>query len=168
MSAKKVVDVITTMAEQLAEPLQLEVVDVEYRREPSGRVLRVFIDKQGGITLDDCQALSRALSRRLDETDPIADSYSLEVSSPGLDRPLKKPRDFERFTGETIHVRTYGPLDGRRNFKGELLGLQDGHVVVALEDDGEANIPLDQIARARLVPQFDPGTFSKAGGKSRG
>lgn len=167
MSAKHVVDVVTAMADELAEPLQLEIVDVEYRREAGGRVLRVFIDKPGGITLDDCQALSRALSRKLDETDPIADSYSLEVSSPGLDRPLKRPEDFERFAGEDVHVRTYGPLDGRRNFKGELIGWEDGHVVVQL-DDGPVRIPKDQIARARLDPRFDPGTFSKAGGKSRG
>lgn len=167
MSAKHVVDMVTAMADELAEPLHLEIVDVEFRREAGGRVLRVFIDKPGGITLDDCQALSRALSRKLDEADPIADSYSLEVSSPGLDRPLKRPEDFHRFAGEAVHVRTYGPLDGRRNFKGELIGLQDGHVVVQL-DDGPVRIPTDQIARARLDPRFDPGTFSKAGGKSRG
>src|SRR5690625_2066432 len=167
MSAKNVVDAVTAMAETLAEPLQLEIVDVEYRREPQGRVLRVFIDKPGGITLDDCQALSRALSRQLDETDPIQESYSLEVSSPGLERPLKRPRDFERFAGHRVHVRTYGPLDGRRNFTGELVGLEDEHVVVDL-GDGQARIPRELIARARLVAQFDPGTFSKAGGKSRG
>lgn len=158
MGARQVVDTVTAMAEELAEPLQLEIVDVEFRREPNGRILRVFIDKPDGITLEDCQALSRALSRRLDETDPIADSYSLEVSSPGLDRPLKRPRDFERFAGHPVHVRTYGPLEGRRNFKGELLGLEDGAVVVRLED-GDATIPMDMIARARLIAQIEPGKF---------
>lgn len=169
MGARRVVDLITEMAEELAEPLQLEIVDIEYRREPNGRVLRVFIDKPGGITLDDCQDMSRALSERLDETDPIDEAYSLEVSSPGLERPLKRPRDFERFAGETVHVRTYGPLDGRRNFKGELVGLKDEHVVVTLEDgSGDVSIPMEQVARARLVAEFDPGTFSKTGGKGRG
>lgn len=158
MGAGRVVDLVTAMAESLAEPLQLEIVDVEFRREPSGRILRVFIDKPGGITLDDCQALSRELSRKLDEADPIAESYSLEVSSPGLERPLKRPRDFERFAGQPVHVRTFGPIDGRRNFKGELLGLEDGAVVVRLENE-DVKIPMEMIARARLVAQIDPGKF---------
>lgn len=158
MGSRAVRDVVTSMAEELAEPLELEIVDVEFRREPGGRILRVFIDKPGGVTLEDCQGLSRALSRKLDETDPIKDSYSLEVSSPGLDRPLKKPQDFQRFAGQPVHVRTYGPLNGRRNFKGELLGLEDGEVVVRL-DDGDATIPMDMIARARLVAQIEPGKF---------
>lgn len=153
MGARRPVEVVAEMAEELASTLRLEVVDVEFRREPSGRILRVFIDKPGGVTLDDCQALSRLLSKRLDEVDPIADSYSLEVSSPGIERPLTKRRDFIRFAGHQVHVRTYGPIDGRRNFKGELLGFEDEHVIVRL-DDGDVNIPVEQVARARLVAQF--------------
>lgn len=153
VGARRPVDVVAEMAEELAASLRLEVVDVEFRREPAGRILRVFIDKPGGVTLDDCQALSRLLSKRLDEVDPIADSYNLEVSSPGIERPLTKPRDFVRFAGHQVHVRTYGPVDGRRNFKGELLGLEGEHVVVRL-DDGDAKIPMEQVARARLVVEF--------------
>lgn len=153
MAAKRPVEIVTEMAEELAESLRLELVDVEFRREPIGRVLRVFIDKPGGVTLDDCQAMSRALSKRLDEVDPIEDSYSLEVSSPGIERPLTKPRDYVRFAGHTVQVRTYGPIDGRRNFKGELLGLEDETVLLRLED-GDVRIPVDQVAKARLVAEF--------------
>ncbi len=91
MAAKRPVQIAAELAEELAGPLGLEIVDVEFRREAGGRVLRVFIDKPGGVTLDDCQALSQELSRKLDEVDPIEESYSLEVSSPGIERPLTKP-----------------------------------------------------------------------------
>lgn len=153
MAAKRPVEIVAEMAEELAASLRLELVDVEFRREPGGRILRVFIDKPGGVTLDDCQALSRLLSRRLDEVDPIEDSYSLEVSSPGIERPLTKPKDYVRFAGHKVQVRTYGPIDGRRNFKGELLGLEDEAVVLRLED-GDVRIPVDQVAKARLVAEF--------------
>lgn len=154
MGTKRVLDVVTSVAEEAAAALQLELVEIEYRREPAGRVLRVFIDKPGGVNLDDCQAMSRALGRRLDELDPIPDQYSLEVSSPGIERPLRKPEDFTRFAGHRVHVRTYGPIDGRRNFKGELLGLDDDGDVVVRVDVGDVVIPKDQVARARLVAEF--------------
>src|SRR5690606_35558507 len=88
MAAKRPAEIAAELAEEVARPLGLEIVDVEFRRESGGRVLRVFIDKPGGVTLDDCEALSEELSRRLDEVDPIEESYSLEVSSPGIERPL--------------------------------------------------------------------------------
>lgn len=153
MAAKRPAEIAAELAEEVARPLGLEIVDVEFRRESGGRVLRVFIDKPGGVTLDDCEALSEELSRRLDEVDPIEESYSLEVSSPGIERPLKKPQDFERFAGRLVHVRTFGPIDGRRNFRGELLGLDGEQIIVRLEQ-GEARIPLEQVAKARLVAQF--------------
>lgn len=153
MTAKRPVEIVAELAEQLAAPLRLEIVDVEFRREPGGRVLRVFIDKPGGVTLDDCQALSRRLSAKLDEVDPIEESYNLEVSSPGIERPLTKPKDYIRFAGHRVHVRTYGPVDGRRNFTGELLGLEDDDVVVRV-DEGDVRIPLSQVAKARLAAEF--------------
>ncbi|MFS8524196.1 MAG: ribosome maturation factor RimP, partial [Limnochordales bacterium] len=113
----------------------------------------VFIDKPGGVTLDDCQAMSRLLGDKLDEVDPIEDSYTLEVSSPGVERPLTKPRDFVRFAGHTVQVRTYGPVEGRRNFKGELLGLEGGAVVLRIDGE-ERRIPVDQVAKAHLVAEF--------------
>lgn len=153
MGVRRPVEIVADKAEQLAASLRLEVVDVEFRREPGGRILRVFIDKPGGVTLDDCQALSRQLSQWLDEVDLIADSYNLEVSSPGIERPLTKPRDFVRFAGHRVHVRTFGPIDGRRNFKGELLGLEEEAVVLRL-DDGDVQIPMEQVAKARLMAEF--------------
>lgn len=153
MAAKRPVEIIAELAEQLAEPLRLEIVDVEFRREAGGRVVRVFIDKPGGVTLDDCQAMSRLLGDKLDEVDPIEDSYTLEVSSPGVERPLTKPRDFVRFAGHTVQVRTYGPVEGRRNFKGELLGLEGGAVVLRINGE-ERRIPVDQVAKAHLVAEF--------------
>ncbi|MCC6143515.1 MAG: ribosome maturation factor RimP, partial [Candidatus Hydrogenedentes bacterium] len=111
-----------------------EVVELEYTRQGGTRVLRVFIDKDGGITLDDCAAVSQLLSPILDEADLIAESYMLEVSSPGIDRPLRKPADFDRFAGEEIRLQTYSPLEGRSRFKGVLKGIQ-GDLIV-LDCDG--------------------------------
>lgn|SRR5690606_10378177 len=153
VGARDVLAVVTPMAEEAAAGLGLEVVDVEYRREGGGWVLRVFIDKPGGVTLDDCQAVSHALGQRLDEADPIPNRYSLEVSSPGIERPLKRPADFERFAGRRVQIRTFAPLDGRRNFKGELVGLVEGAVVVRT-DTGQVAIPQDMVARANLVAEF--------------
>lgn len=151
--ARDVVALVAPVAEELAARLGLEVVDVEYRREGGGWVLRVFIDKPGGVTLDDCQALSEELSDRLDDLDPIPTSYSLEVSSPGIERPLKRPADFERFAGRRVHVRTFAPLEGRRNFQGRLVGLVEGDVVLET-DAGQVAIPHDLVAKAHLVAEF--------------
>jgi len=153
VAARDVLAVVTPMAEAVASQLGLELVDVEYRREAGGWVLRVFIDKPGGVTLDDCQAVSYALSDQLDEADPIPNRYSLEVSSPGIERPLKRPADFERFAGRRVQIRTFAPLNGRRNWQGELVGLVDGDVVLRTET-GQVAIPHDMVARANLVAEF--------------
>ena len=97
--------------------------------------LRVYIDKEGGVTIDDCEAVSRALEAKLDEADPIEQAYILEVSSPGIDRPLKKDEDFVKYQGEMIDVKLYKAQEGRKQFQGKLLGLADG--VVSLEEDGK-------------------------------
>lgn len=112
---------IEQIAKDLVMPVleknNFELVDVEYKKEGSHWYLRVYIDKEGGITLDDCQLVSEYLSDRLDEVDPIEHSYILEVSSPGLDRPLKKPRDFERNIGKEIEISLYAPIDKRKSLK---------------------------------------------------
>lgn len=136
----------------------MELVHLEMRREPGGLIVRLFIDKEGGVTLDDCAHLSRQLSARLDAEDPIEGRYTLEVSSPGLDRPLSRDRDFERFTGRRVKVTTESPIDGQRNFIGRLEGLSDGTLRLALEDGREARIPRDRISRANLheeIPAAD-------------
>ena len=115
--------------------------------------LRLFVDKPGGITIDDCQRISEILGERLDEIDPIPTAYQFEVSSPGLDRPLTKLHHFQRAVGNQVRVRTYGPIEGRRNFKGELVQV-DGETL-HIEIDGILYmVPLEQVAKANLVYEF--------------
>ncbi|HEX5803612.1 MAG TPA: ribosome maturation factor RimP [Azospira sp.] len=133
--------------------LGYELVDLEM--SPRARVLRIFIDKpekERGVDIDDCVAVSNQLSRVL--TVENIDYDRLEVSSPGLDRPLTKAADYERFAGSEIHLKLRIPFNGRRNFNGVLQGLQDGKVRLVLES-GEAELDLGNIERARLVPKFD-------------
>jgi ribosome maturation factor RimP len=125
---------------------------VEFIHGKSG-VLRVYIDHPDGIGLDDCQAVSYQVSGVLDVEDPIRGQYSLEVSSPGLDRPLFQGRDFERFAGSAVDVRLLAPVNGRRKFRGVLGGLRDGQVVVQMDDE-ELVVALDEIDQARLVPDY--------------
>lgn len=153
MSRQQIEAVVSDVAESIAEVQQLEIVDVEYVKEQGDYFLRVFIDKEGGVGLDDCQRMSEMLSDRLDEIDPIPGAYSLEVSSPGLARPLKKRSDYERFVGQLVHIKTYAPIDGRKNWQGTLLGHSSEHV--ELDVDGiRVTLPFQAIARARLVPQL--------------
>jgi ribosome maturation factor RimP len=128
----------------------LELVHFETRRESGGTVLRLYIDREGGVTLDDCARVSRQVSAELDADDPIPGRYTLEVSSPGLDRPLSRDRDFERFAGSQVRVVTASPLDGQRHFKGRLNGLLHGAVQLVLEDGREVSIPRDLMTSARL------------------
>ena len=112
-----------------------EVVDVEYVREGGNRYLRAYVDKPGGITVDDCEAVSRLLSDRLDEEDFIEESYILEVSSPGLGRPLKKEKDYVRNMGELVEIRTFRPIDKQKDFCG-VLKAYDADTVTIEEEDG--------------------------------
>lgn len=140
----------TELATQLCDSLALEMVHVEYRREPQGLVLRVYIDKPGGVTLDDCSAVSRELSDLLDvhlETDV---GYNLEVSSPGVDRPLGKQDDYERFSGERVRLKTVRPVNDQKNFTGVLMGISDGMVRLKI-DDRIVTIPYAEIGSGRLV-----------------
>jgi len=142
--------------------LGLELVELEFKREGHSWFLRLFIDKPGGVTLDDCAEVSREVSAILEVDDPIEAPYRLEVSSPGIDRPLKKPADYERFAGQLVKLRTRSLLDPdgrghqRKTFVGELRGL-DGSTVRLRQTDkrgGEIAISLDEIDRAHLEPKF--------------
>lgn len=146
----------------IVEDFRYELVDLELKNEGSGFALRIFIDKPGGITLDDCVAVSREVGAILEVEDPIKSSYRLEVSSPGLDRPLKKREDFERFAGKKVKLKSFSLLDPderghtRKTFTGTLLGL-DGDLVRIEQDDkrgGVAAIPLDEVSAANLVEEF--------------
>jgi ribosome maturation factor RimP len=137
----------------------VELVDIEFGKVGRDAVLRLFIDKDGGITLDDCADVSRELSMILDVEDVISCNYSLEVSSPGLDRPLKKQSDYERFAGRLIKVRTYEPLpddkgNKRKTFLGKLDGLVDGFIKMTLTEGQTASIPLERVAKANLEFEF--------------
>lgn len=139
----------------ILESLGIELVDIEFGKVGRDAVLRLFIDKDGGIMLDDCANVSRELSMILDVEDAIPCNYTLEVSSPGLDRPLKKPSDYERFSGRLIKVRTYEPLQDdkgnkRKTFTGKLDGLFDGVIRMTLTEGQSASIPLERVAKANL------------------
>ncbi|HYS43834.1 MAG TPA: ribosome maturation factor RimP [Geobacteraceae bacterium] len=141
---------VRRMAREILEYAGMELVHLEMKREPGGQLVRLYIDKDGGVTLDDCTLISRQLSAQLDIEDPIEGRYTLEVSSPGLDRPLFTDRDFARFAGRQIRLSTRVPLDGRRNFQGRLEGIADGSVRMTLQEGRVVAIPRDQVARARL------------------
>lgn len=132
----------------------LELVDLEFVKEGVNWYLRVYIDKDGGVTIDDCERVSRALEARLDEEDPIAQAYILEVSSPGLDRPLKKEADFVKYRGEIIDVKLYQQKNGSKQYQGKLLGLENG--VLSLEEENGDVVSLEQkdIAGVRLAVIF--------------
>ena len=141
---------VTELAEPLCQAEGMELVHVEYQRETGGRTLRIYIDKPGGVGLDDCVRISRQLSDLLDVYFENNDAYRLEISSPGPDRPLGKKHDFERFKGRNVKIRTARPIEGRKNFKGLLLGLTDGMVNLMIKDKPVA-IPFQGIRRAWLV-----------------
>ncbi len=132
----------------------LELVDVEFRREAHGWVLRLYMDRPGGVTLDDCQRVSEELGDHLDVEDFIGHPYHLEVSSPGLDRPLSQPEHFSRFAGKAVRITTREYVGGRRNFSGRLAGLEGTAVLLDLQDGQRATIPLALILRARLEPEL--------------
>ncbi len=150
---------LTGLVRSVVEPMGYELVWVEcFQRGRQGAMLRVYIDHLGdvrrrGITLDDCGRVSHQLSGVLDVKDPIAGHYDLEVSSPGLNRPLFTAEHFERFRGRKVRIRAVVTLEGRRNFEGQIAGLEQA--LVLLRVDGELReIPLTMIESARLVPEF--------------
>lgn len=148
---------IIKAVEKLVAPILegegLELIEIQYRRENRGWVLRLFIDKEGGVTLDDCQRVSEELSAVLDVEDLIEHSYILEVSSPGLDRPLRREGDFERFKGKRVRISLKEVREGRRHLEGYLLGLREG--MVGLDVEGRViEIPFASIKRANLKYEF--------------
>ena len=145
---------IGEMLETAVRSLGYELVGVEYRGGgKGGGLLRVYIDSEQGITVDDCQKVSYQVSGVLDVNDPIPGHYTLEVSSPGMDRPLFRPEDYRRFAGSLVKLRLAYPVDGRRKFTGRLRGLDDGNVLLELEG-AQVSLPLEQVEQARLVPEY--------------
>jgi ribosome maturation factor RimP len=145
---------IVQKAEAILEPLLkaegLSLVDIAYQWERGGWVLRVLIDRKQGVSLDDCARVSREFGQLLDVEDIIPHAYRLEVSSPGLDRPLKNEADFVNYTGRRVRIKTKDPVSGRRNFKGDLLGCTEGKVMVKVDGSEVFTIPVSSILKANL------------------
>lgn len=157
MSKTKVVDIVEGLVLPILEQEQLELVEVEYTKQGANWFLRVFIDKPGGVDIEDCGRVSEALSVKLDEVDPIPTSYFLEVSSPGAERPLKKPADFEKAIGKQVHITTFEPIQGKKEFDGELIAYDSLALAVAVMEKTvrkEYEIPANKVAGARLSISF--------------
>lgn len=155
MSKKEVYEQTT---EEILQPIvdeyKFELVDVEYVREGGNWYLRAYIDKPGGITVDDCEMVSRRLSDILDEQDYIDEAYIMEISSPGLGRPLKKEKDFKRSLGEEVEIRTYRMIDRQKEFTGILKSYDENTVTIELEDATEKTFEKGDIALIRLAFDF--------------
>jgi len=151
---ERVLEQVREIAERVAASEGCELVDVELRGRGPGAVLRIFLDKPGGISLEDCQTVSRQVGTLLDVEGLMTARYTLEVSSPGLDRRLTKIADYERFAGKKVKFLLRNPEAGRQRFQGRLLGLEDGQVKVQTESGTELRLALDAIERANLVPEF--------------
>jgi ribosome maturation factor RimP len=150
------------VAERVSGGRGFELVDVELKRAGGGQLVRLFVDKPGGIGLDDLQSVSEEVSAILDAEDPIEGAYTLEVSSPGLDRPLRSEADYRRFAGRLARLASYEPVDGRRHWTGRILSCDDGIVTL---DPGQgqaaARVPLAKVSHGRLEVEF-PTTKARA------
>jgi ribosome maturation factor RimP len=148
---------VTESIEELVTPIinenRLELVDVEYKKEGKNWFLRIFIDKEGGVTVHDCTRVSRQIEDLIEVEEAVPSSYILEVSSPGLDRPLKKEEDFLRFKGQRAHVTTYTPIHEQKNFKGTIRDFQKDVLFMDI-DNQSVEIPKNQIAKAKLEIEF--------------
>ena len=154
MEREEIIRKVEALVRPLLDYEGLSLVDIEFQRERVGWVLRVYIEREGGVTLKDCVQVSRELGQLLDVEDFIPYSYHLEVSSPGLDRPLKRREDFERFIGSRARVRLSEPVEGRKNFRGEIMGCDEEGVSLRVE--GKVyKIPFSSVAKASLDPDVE-------------
>lgn len=150
----KIAEEVAAMAHPLAQDLGLDIWDVEYVKEGGQMILRVYIDREDRpITHEDCEALSRRLDEELDKRDVVPGAYNLEVSSPGAERPLRTERDFERFRGQKVLVKTFAPVNGKKEWKGELLGASEAEIRIA-GPKGEMAFSRDQVSLIRLTIEF--------------
>ncbi|MDQ2086900.1 ribosome maturation factor RimP [Herbivorax sp. ANBcel31] len=154
MSKKKIEEIVTNLAEPIVEKYLYDLVDVEFIKEGSSWYLRIYIDKSGGITIDDCKVVSEEISDLLDREDPIPQSYFLEVSSPGLERPLKKESDFKKFKGELVEVKLFGSINGKKVFVGELIGLIDNKIVINQENGERIEFEKEKVSLVRRSIRF--------------
>lgn len=155
---------VASLVEPILQDMAFELVDVEFLHSQGRWVLRLTIDREGGVTIDDCARVSRELGDLIEVKDLIRQRYYLEVSSPGLDRPLKKEKDLLRALGKKIKVKMKTPIQGRRNYSGSLSDFADGTLTMKVEQ-GEVALPWTQVQKANLIYEFnDPSTRAKASG----
>ena len=153
MSTPKIKTTVEEMIEPYLTEQGFELVDVEYVKEGGSYFLRIYVDKEGGIDIDDCGQISEYMSQKLDENDPIEEAYFLEVSSPGAERPLKKAEEVLKAVGKDVFVTTYEPINGSKEFEGKLLSFENGELVIAFGKK-QAAVPYDKVASARLAIIF--------------
>jgi len=152
---KRIVNDVSHLAEPLLHEFDLEIVDIEFQFESGRWILRVFIDKEGGITVDDCTNVSRELGDLIEAEDIIDYPYVLEISSPGLNRPLKKESDFMRSIGKMVKLRMSRPINRRKNFTGRLANVREGIISLLVDDSNLVELPLKEIDKARVKYEFN-------------
>ncbi len=145
---------VLAIVEPILAEKALELADLEFVKEGPNWYLRIYIDKEGGVTIEDCESVSRILEKKLDEKDPIEQAYILEVSSPGIDRPLKKPEHFQKYMGEIIDIKLYKPLEGKKEYQGELKQFENGIITIIDENDKEIQFVQKETASVRLAVLF--------------
>ncbi len=150
----EIINSVRTLVAPVVESEGMELVDIEFKKEGKTWYLRIFIDKPGGVTLLDCEKVSREVGVLLDIEDIIDRSYTLEVSSPGLDRPLKTKEDYLRFQGKLVKIKTFSSINGQKVFSGYLQGMRDDKVRIRTKSNQEIEIPYENISKSRLEVEF--------------
>jgi ribosome maturation factor RimP len=150
LSVKK----LNELLQPLVEELGYEFVGLEYNNNPKHAVLRVYIDHENGVGIEDCETVSRETAALLDVKDPIRSQYNLEISSPGLDRPMFTPAQYREFAGHQVQINLFAPMDGRRKFSGPILDADEDSVKIE-QDGSEVKLDFDNIVKARLVPDYE-------------
>ncbi|MDA7025822.1 ribosome maturation factor RimP [Bacillus sp. CLL-7-23] len=156
--SNKVIDTVSEMVQPILDSLQLELVDIEFVKEGQNWFLRVFVDSDSGVDIEECAKVSEALSEKLDESDPIKQNYFLEVSSPGAERPLKKEADFMKALGKNVFIKTYEPIEGYKEFEGILSEFDGEFIEVTMTiktRQKKIKIPYEKIGKARLAVSFN-------------
>jgi ribosome maturation factor RimP len=150
LSKEKISNLVYKLVEPVVMKNGMELVDVEFVKEGSNQYLRLFLDKDGGVNLDDCEQISKIASELLDKEDPIKQAYFLEVSSPGVDRPLKKEKDFQKYQGYQVMVKTYSPFEGKKKLRGKLGRYDQLSLNLYVENNREIAIPWEIISQVKL------------------
>ena len=154
MKRSDIVSTVEAMVTEITDAKGLETVDVEYVKEAGQYYLRIYLDKEGGISLDECEEVSREISPKLDELNITEDNYYLEVSSPGIDRVLKRDKEFVKYKGKDVDIKLYKPIDGVKQFEAELVGLDDENNIVVIINGNETKFNRKEVAIIRLAVKF--------------